>query len=265
MEFYYKNKGPTRHISVEITINATFDISLTDPSSPQYLTLFAQLSLAFKRAAPKYFSKVVIHGFRNGSIIVNSTAIYNYPNNQTGITFLNKDLELAVNNSLKQSLPGLAQELNTSVSISKIDPQSPAITNVGQMMPYVNCSLAYAGYIVTCNDQNCYCSGPCFNNPAYCNYNGECFNAKNGSICQCYKSHFYQFQGEQCELYVRTSGFYGLIFGLIGGILLLLIVVIFAVYALRKKRMFSLFKERRDSRMWFTYDEERTNFQHTGK
>ncbi|XP_044138121.1 cell wall protein DAN4-like [Bufo gargarizans] len=262
-----ERKGPTRNISVEFTIYKTFKISLNDKSSPEYSALYNQiidvLNFAFKLAAPDYFLEVAIHGFRNGSIIVDSTAIFEYPNNQTGIDFINNDLETAMNSSLVQSMADLTEILKANVSISKIQTGSPTITKVEQMKKYVSCSLNYAGYIVTCNSIYCYCTGPCFNNPGYCHYHGECFNAANGSICQCYKYDFYQYQGEQCELYERRSGFYGLIFGLIGGALLLLIVLIFAVFVLRKKRMFKLFNERRNSKTWFTYDEERTNFQHT--
>ncbi|XP_040285010.1 mucin-3A-like [Bufo bufo] len=262
-----ERKGPTRNISVEFTIYKTFTISLNDKSSPEYSALYNQiidvLKSAFKHAAPDYFLEVAIHGFRNGSIIVDSTAIFKYPNNQTGIDFINNDLESAMNSSLVQSMADLTEILKANVFISKIQAGSPTITKVEQMKKYVSCSLNYAGYIVTCNSIYCYCTGPCFNNPGYCHYHGDCFNAANGSICQCYKYDFYQYQGEQCELYERRSGFYGLIFGLIGGALLLLIVLIFAVFVLRKKRMFKLFNERRNSKTWFTYDEERTNFQHT--
>ncbi|XP_075135114.1 uncharacterized protein LOC142209979 [Leptodactylus fuscus] len=226
-------------------------------------TLKSMIELAFKRAAPEYYFKVVIHGFRSGSIIASSTATYSYPNNQTGINFINTNLEVAVNNSLVQSIPELTKTMNANVSISSINVKSPTITYVEEMKKYVSCSLNYAGYIVTCDSMYCYCTGPCFNTPGYCNYNGDCYNAHNGSICQCYKSAFYRYKGKQCEIYERSAGYYGLIFGIIGGVLLLLIVLIFAIYILRKKRMLNLFSERRDSKMWFSYDEERTNFQHT--
>ncbi|KAG8568746.1 hypothetical protein GDO81_014131 [Engystomops pustulosus] len=259
--------GPIRNISVEITINKAYTEGLKNTSSVDYIILYKQiinvLETAFRRASPNYFSKVVINGFRRGSIIVDSTAIYTYPNNQTGIDFINNNLNKSVNTFLNESLPELTRIMNTTVSITRIQPEPPAITMVDELKNYVTCSLNYAGYIVTCNNIHCYCTGPCFNTPDYCNYHGDCYNAANGSICMCYKHEFYQYQGKQCELYEQTSGFYGLIFGVIGGALLLLIVLIFAICILRKKRMFSLFSERAESKMWFTYDEERTNFQNT--
>ncbi|XP_056409480.1 interphotoreceptor matrix proteoglycan 2-like [Hyla sarda] len=233
------------------------------PKRVKYFNALDELTPVFRRAAPEYFLDVLIHGFRSGSILVNSTAIYAYPNNQTGIDFINHDLEYAVNESLTQSLPDLTDTLEANVSISTIQAEPPTITKVEQMKIYVNCSLDFADYTVICNSMFCYCTGPCFNNPDYCHYNGDCHNALNGSICMCYKRDFYRYIGDQCELYERSPGFYGLIFGVIAGVLLLIIVLIFVVIFLRKKRMFSFFIERRESKMWFTYDEERTNFQHT--
>ncbi|XP_075696898.1 uncharacterized protein LOC142662570 [Rhinoderma darwinii] len=127
-----KEKGPKRNFFVEITIDKTFEMSLNNPSSSEYINLYTQvlnvLEVAFKRAAPEYFFKVIIHGFRNGSIIVNSTAVYTYPNNQTGIDFINEQLESELNNSLDQSLPELEQKMGVTVRKS-VQPESPTITN----------------------------------------------------------------------------------------------------------------------------------------
>lgn len=49
-------------------------------------------------------------------------------------------------------------------------------------------------------------------------------------------SDFQQYTGTHCELYQRTAGFYGVLFGVLGAALLLLIVLIVAVIILARKR-----------------------------
>ncbi|XP_068098834.1 mucin-17-like [Hyperolius riggenbachi] len=262
-----KVHAPKREVYAQITIHKDFIDALQDPSSTEYGSLvnilLTILIPAFQAVAPQYFVDVVITGFSQGSIIVNSTVTYGYPNNQTGIDFINSDLETAVNNSLVNTIPKLSVAVNSTVSIRGITITPPTVMNVEELKPYVTCALSYEGYEVACNNQTCYCIGPCYINPGYCNYNGICYNAVNGSICQCYKSEFYQYSGKQCEIYEQSAGYYGLIFGIIGGVLLLLIVLIFVVIVYRRKRMFTWIAQRRESKTWFTYDEERSNFHYT--
>lgn len=262
-----KQRAPKRDVYVVISLQTPFQKELLDPSSTDYINLEKKLlnvlTSIFRKVAPDFFVNVIIFGFSEGSVIVNSSAVYAYPNNQTGINFINNGLEGALNSSLVSSLPDISQAVNASASLRNLSATPTTVTQVDQLKEYVNCSLGYSGYKVTCDNTTCFCTGPCFNDPAYCNHRGDCYNAPNGSICQCYNYNFYQYSGQQCELYSQSAGFYGLIFGLIGGVILLLIVLIFTAIFVRKKMMFIWKAERRESKTWFTYDEERTNFQHT--
>ncbi|OCT72756.1 hypothetical protein XELAEV_180357381mg, partial [Xenopus laevis] len=224
---------------------------------------FTYLTPVYRKASPLYFNGVEITGYREGSIIVESAGLYLYPNNQTGIDFLNNNLETTVNKTFLESLSNLTNELNSNTSLHNISSGASTIKDISQMKNYVSCSVGYSGYLVHCDNQSCYCTGPCFNIPAYCNYHGDCFNALNGPICQCYTFQYYQYGGKQCDLFTRTGGFYGVLFGVLGSALLLLLVLLFAILVFKRKRKFGAFKERRDSRRWFTLDEESSHFPHT--
>ncbi|MEE6483526.1 hypothetical protein FKM82_013584 [Ascaphus truei] len=173
-------------------------------------------------------------------------------------------LESEVNSSFQnpQTLKSLSDQVNASQECWRKSDSSP-ITRVTQMKQYFNCSLTFAQYTVRCDNQSCFCTGPCYHNESYCNYRGDCYNTQNGPVCQCYSYNFYQYGGKQCDLYERSAGFYGVIFGVIGAVLLLVIVVIFAVIVIKKKKTFRKFAERRDSRRWFSLDEEFSHFSHT--
>lgn len=67
---------------------------------------------------------------RPGSIIVKSTAQYNYPNNQSQINFLNKDLESTLTKLFNNSdlLKHLSEALgNVSVQDAEVQMQAPEI------------------------------------------------------------------------------------------------------------------------------------------
>ncbi|KAJ1144165.1 hypothetical protein NDU88_010467 [Pleurodeles waltl] len=140
---------------------------------------------------------------------------------------------------------------------------SAPLTNVSGLKEYVTCNLNFSDYKVICDNQSCICVGPCYQHPGYCNYRGDCFNRQEGPYCQCYSFGYYHYTGKQCELFEKHAGFYWVLFGVLGAALLLLLVIILAVIFFRQKRVSWTVDQRRDSRRWFTFDEEFLQFSHT--
>ncbi|XP_078496538.1 uncharacterized protein LOC144752503 [Lissotriton helveticus] len=199
-----------------------------------------------------------------GSILVHSTGTYDYPNNQNGINFLNNNLESTIVSIFNdpQTLTNLSTAVKAQVVLLSAGSVSAPITNVSDIQKYMTCNFNFADYKVTCNNQSCYCIGPCYQHPSYCTYRGDCHNRENGPVCECYTFDYYSYTGKQCELYERSAGFYGVLFGVLGAALLLLLVLILAALFFRHKKVSWKVDQRRDSRRWFTFDEEFLQFSH---
>lgn len=78
------------------------------------------------------FNPNIIFVPRSGSIIVKSIAQYNYPNNQSEIDFLNKDLETSLTNLFNNSdlLKHLSEALgNVSVQDTEVLMQTSEIAS----------------------------------------------------------------------------------------------------------------------------------------
>ncbi|XP_041130739.1 mucin-3B [Polyodon spathula] len=226
-----------------------------------------ELERLCKQASPQNFQQVIITGFRNGSIVTESLAIYNYPNQDREIQFLNNQLVGKLSSILNDTnnLDNLSAAVNASVKLLNTTGEPPAITNVTGLKPFVeNCSLNYDNYTVEVVEGSLLCVGPCRRLPDYCSFKGSCYNRREGAVCMCFASAFQQYTGTHCQLYQRTAGFYGVLFGVLGAALLLLIVLIVAVIILVKKRKGPRNSNKSHPRRWFSLDEEYFNFSHTG-
>ncbi|MCI4390411.1 hypothetical protein PGIGA_G00122300 [Pangasianodon gigas] len=207
--------------------------------------LSRELSDICRRADPQNFRDVKIIRLLRGSIIVKSIAQYNYPNNQSQIEFLNKDLELSLTKLFNNSdlLKHLSEALgNVSVQDAEVLMQTAEITNVSDLKPFMSCNSDFANYTLNIVEGAWVCEGPCKSNPGYCNDHGDCVNVKTGPMCQCYKSSFQEYYGPQCELFHRGAGFYAALFGSLGAVLLLFITVtiVIIVIQLRRRRCWSM-------------------------
>ncbi|KAG7318808.1 hypothetical protein KOW79_017282 [Hemibagrus wyckioides] len=192
-----------------------------------------------RRAAPQNFRDVKILSLLPGSIIVRSLAQYNYPNNQSQIDFLNKDLESTLTKLFNSSdtLQHLSQALgNVSVQDTEVLMQTAGIANISDLKQYLSCNSDFANYTLNIVEGAWVCEGPCKHNPGYCNAHGDCVNVKTGPMCLCYKSSFQEYYGPQCELFRRGAGFYGALFGSLGAALLLFITVTIGIVVVRLKR-----------------------------
>ncbi|XP_016373867.1 mucin-12-like [Sinocyclocheilus rhinocerous] len=186
-----------------------------------------ELSILCKRADAQNFKDVQIHRLKNGSVIAESIAVYNYPNNNSQIMFLNNDLgptlEKIFNDS--DSFKNLSIALgNASIQNAEITMGTVEISDISDLHPFVQCTVNFANFTVEIEDGAWVCVGSCKKDPNFCNQQGECQNEINGPQCNCYSSYFEKYYGAQCELYSRGAGFYAVLFGCLVAFALLIIV-----------------------------------------
>ncbi|XP_067826144.1 interphotoreceptor matrix proteoglycan 2 [Heptranchias perlo] len=259
--------SPHREVTLTLLINRTWDENLGNNSSVEYRDftnkLVTLLTPLFREAAPKNFYKVQVTGLREGSIIANSSGVYNYSNNQMEIDHLNNDLQtilLSIVNTteaLKNFTDSMGGDL---VTLTRVYAPPPLINNITGLK--FRCEVPFDDYTINCSNGNyCICEGPC-KRKSVCHGNGECLNQINGSVCECYQDRFYKYTGKYCETSIRTSAFYGVLFGVLSAGLLLLIVIIIAIIFCCRRRK-SWHSDRRTSHRWYSIDEEHFRFQQT--
>lgn len=235
---------PTRQANVTLKINITYVDAFNNMSSAQSLvfinTLEDQLDTLCRQAFPQAYETVKVKKLSSGSVVADSVAVYNYPNNDSQIQFINTQLEgvLTIILNDTSNLVKISQAFgNKSVQLNGVTFQVPPIANISDLEPYVNCE--YANYTAEIINGQWQCVGACKTNPDYCNQHGQCHNhIYDGPFCDCYQNNLEQYYGPRCELFRRGPGFYGALFGSLAGALLLLIIiaVIIAIIVRNRKR-----------------------------
>ncbi|CAL8339929.1 unnamed protein product [Merluccius merluccius] len=164
-------------------------------------------------------------------VVAEAIAEYNYPNNNSQIHFLNNDiggvLEDILNTTSALSTIGQAFG-DVTAQLNGVLLQPTAIKNITFLQPYVDCQ--HANYSTELTNGSWECVGSCKTIPDYCHYHGQCLNhIYNGPICRCESSALEHYSGPRCESFGRGPGFYGALFGSLGGALLLVLVITGAV------------------------------------
>ncbi|XP_040889450.1 mucin-3B [Toxotes jaculatrix] len=261
---------PTRKANITLAIKMIFQPAFHNLSSPLALefihTLELQLKALCKEADPQTFKKVQVINLSNGSVVAESVAEYSYPNNETQIQFINTQLDRVLTNILNdtRNLNKISQAFNnSSVNLSGLNFQPPAVINITDLMPYVNCTQ-FANYTAEISNGQWQCVGPCKTNPDYCHQHGQCLNdIHKGPTCRCYESSLEQFYGPQCDLFRWGPGFYGALFGSLAAALLLLIIIVFAVIV--KKKYMDVWKRNSSyNRRLSAFEEDFFDFSDTG-
>ncbi|XP_051967442.1 serine-rich adhesin for platelets-like isoform X2 [Xyrauchen texanus] len=240
---------PTRkaNISLRIMMDYISDYdNLKSPNSQKLIAILRhELYILCKRADAQNFKDVHILRLKPGSVIADSIAEYNYPNNNSQIHFLNQDLGTTLENIFNDSHSlnlGTAFG-NASIQYTVIAMQRVEIANISDLQTFVHCSVDFANFTVEIENGSWICAGPCKKIPKYCNQHGQCLNEKSATVCQCDRSYFEEFYGSRCELYRRGAGFYAILFGSLAAFVLLLIVLAVMIVVLyRGKRMSSIRK-----------------------
>ncbi|XP_059184848.1 uncharacterized protein LOC131968123 [Centropristis striata] len=204
---------PTRKSNFTLEISVTFQPAFNNLSSPQSLefikTLEKQLEALCREADPQSFKEVQVIKLSEGSVVAESVAVYNYLNNETQIDFVNNQLEGVLTNILNdtKNLKNISKAFNNSaVELNGVTFQSPNVTNITDLEPFINCSR-FANYTTEIVNGQWQCAGPCKTNPDYCQH-GQCFNDINkGPICMHqYHSGAINKPGNICNYVVFNNG-----------------------------------------------------------
>ncbi|XP_063330648.1 mucin-3A [Pelmatolapia mariae] len=243
------NSSPTvpSHTSSSFSSSTTSVTYLTDTSTSETTTIVgpvtspptssATLRSLCREADPQAYKTVKVINLSKGSVVAKSVAEYQYQNNETQIEFINTNLSVVLRNILqnKNNLNKISLAFgNQSVELNDLTFEAPAITNITELEPFINCTR-FANYTAEISNGQWQCVGPCKKNPDYCNGHGQCLNdIYTGSVCRCYETSLEQFYGPQCDLFRRGPGFYGALFGSLAVALLLLIIIVIAVIVKRR-------------------------------
>ncbi|XP_044892999.1 mucin-4 isoform X1 [Felis catus] len=109
-------------------------------------------------------------------------------------------------------------------SISREDVYSVKALNVSMLKTYFKCN-GYKGYhLVYSPHSGLTCVSPC--SEGYCEHGGQCQHLPQGPRCSCVPFSIYTPWGERCEhLSMKLGAFFGILFGALGALLLLGVVV----------------------------------------
>ncbi|XP_043108809.1 mucin-3A-like isoform X2 [Puntigrus tetrazona] len=253
----WSESTPTRNASISLRIIMDYLTeyeNLISPESKKLISIIKrELSILCKRADTQNFKDVHIRRLTQGSVIAESIAVYNYPNNNSQIMFLNNDLEPTLEKIFNDSdsFKNLSIALgNVFIQDARITMEPVTISNITDLRPFVQCTVNFANITPEIEDNEWVCVGPCKKYPKFCNQQGECRNAINGPQCRCNSSAFEEYYGAQCELYSRGAGFYAVLFGCLAAFALLIIVLaamIVVLYRAKKrtssKRRLSFFDD----------------------
>ncbi|XP_006783549.1 mucin-3B [Neolamprologus brichardi] len=235
------NTAPVRKVNITFKFNVTFIqafLNLNSPESQIFINkLEAQLRSLCREADPQAYKTVKVIKLSQGSVVAKSLAEYQYQNNETQIEFINTHLSVVLKKILQNenNLNKISLAFgNQSVELNDLSFEAPAITNITELKPFINCTQ-FANYTAEIINGQWQCVGPCKRNPDYCNGHGQCLNdIYTGSVCRCYETSLEQFYGPQCDLFRRGPGFYGALFGSLAVALLLLIIIVIAVIFKRR-------------------------------
>uniref|UniRef100_S4R5G7 VWFD domain-containing protein n=1 Tax=Petromyzon marinus TaxID=7757 RepID=S4R5G7_PETMA len=91
-----------------------------------------------------------------------------------------------------------------------------------ELKQYINCSTTMPKYVPIWIDGTGFvCQSPCITE-IYCKNGGQCQHTSKGPVCTCAPNGIYHSDGDQCQhLTVTSPAFFGILFGSLGGMLLL--------------------------------------------
>ncbi|CAM9746066.1 unnamed protein product, partial [Lampetra fluviatilis] len=156
----------------------------------------------------------------NTTTYVNSTARFNYTTSVHVFSIYNGSLEkkmYALFTTNKRMLEGL-QLLNVT---------EQQILSWEELLKAVVCQTALPGYHpFPVPNVGIQCRSPCAKQND-CLNGGKCENTETGPVCFCNQDGLYHYTGTKCEnLTITSPAFFGILFGSLGGLLLILIAII---------------------------------------
>ncbi|PIN88282.1 hypothetical protein AB205_0050780, partial [Aquarana catesbeiana] len=164
---------------------------------------------------------------------------FTYSNNGTIITFLNENLVQTIITLFNSKLTGRRRRELSTVSFEIMSTDN--ITNIqietkDKLQNYFSCnSTGFLGYNLSYSADGFTCVSQCA--MGFCQNNATCEQTESGPICRCTTFTIYVTYGENCQhLSMNLNAFFGILFGAIAFVILVIAFTILIVYCCRKRR-----------------------------
>nr|XP_032818226.1 uncharacterized protein LOC116946998 [Petromyzon marinus] len=167
----------------------------------------------------------------NKVFFVESYAQFNYTTESAVFDYYTNTLETDIRNQFNTR----AVESMVLVSLTKEQ------LSKDELKQYINCSTTMLKYVpIWIDGIGFVCQSPCITE-IYCKNGGECQHTSKGPVCTCAPNGIYHSDGDQCQhLTVTSPAFFGILFGSLGG-MLLLGIGIYAFWRYKSGRTYTLF------------------------
>ncbi|XP_078060256.1 mucin-4-like [Mustelus asterias] len=232
---------PKRSVNITLQIqNLTADV-LNDRNSPEYqsLTNSTKQKVHGILSNVEYFSNDSEYVFwsEGENVTTAVVSLFNYDGRKTTIDFLNEDLHEAILRAFNGERFKRALRLDdiTFKRLTKADIQDLNKLSSAELLEYFSCNnTQFAGYVVQFDGQNgVICRSPCELN--YCYNQGTCQHLLTGPSCKCVPRTIYSSYGDHCEhLSMNLRAFFGILFGALAFLLLLMLAIFFCVWKCKK-------------------------------
>ncbi|XP_072000223.1 uncharacterized protein [Engystomops pustulosus] len=177
-------------------------------------------------------SNFIIYPYINAMFHIKLTSMFTYTGNITIIKFLNEKLITTIRSMISSnSTMALRAAVIGNITFQRV--RDGQYYTVDQLAPYFTCSLyGYSEY--TLNKETFTCDSNCKNT---CQNNATCVHMKDELICRCNQFSIYSTSGTHCEnLSMNLNAFFGILFGALAFLALLLLGIGLCVCYCNKRR-----------------------------
>ncbi|XP_069476266.1 mucin-4-like [Ambystoma mexicanum] len=211
---------PKRTVRLGMKSKSTFSIEDAETKVEQLVEAVNVKRLFYGNSD---FSNIIEHQ-------INLTSAFNYTGRRSDIDFLNDNLTDELN-----QLKGIARAatVKSATNLTLIFVESLNLTSKQDLMKYFGCA-GFQPTVYELNVTTFMCESKCI---GYCKNNANCNLTANGPICVCVPFSMYTTSGPTCEtLTMNLNAFFGILFGALAFLFLLMISIILTVYWCRKRR-----------------------------
>ncbi|XP_029472059.1 mucin-4 [Rhinatrema bivittatum] len=154
---------------------------------------------------------------------------FNYTGNITVIKFVNERLIPAVEAAFQT---GRSRRALTPQQLRFLSTENVYNLSESELTKYFTCnSIGYSGYEL--NVTTFMCESLC---KGYCQNGGVCKHMKDGPVCSCVPFSIYSPFGERCQnLSMNLAAFFGILFGSLAFLFLLMLAAFLAIYCYKKR------------------------------
>ncbi|XP_069755212.1 fibrillin-1-like [Narcine bancroftii] len=174
---------------------------------------------------------------RAETVVASSVLSFNYNANKTVIDFLNNNLQSAILSAFNNRQRATPFDNVTFGPLKSTDIQDVSKLSSTNLLNYFNCTnIALPGYELQFNDERgIICRSPC--DMGYCMNQAECQHLPIGLQCKCVPRTIYSSFGDRCEhLSINLRAFFGILFGALGFLLILILAIVFIVWKCNSSR-----------------------------